>query len=612
MNLPAQPLLILIRRVAVGLLAAILIIAAPSPAVGQSYGPAGNTHPEHEHALTDEQSPFGPVMSTSAQAPLTVAQKLAFANDLDLRPFKDLAVYHNGRIKILDSLAGEIVSGLVGRRNFQDLLPDASGKLKKVGFDPLFTFMDLAIDPLYYADKPLVHVYFLPLREKLLQAAIPGSTPDVLAERERWLKLGRLKPTWIARHMGPVSNTMTLDGAAARSAGDINSAMRDIVDAGKLWLVIPSSDLDKPWSHLVSADAKAHPEIAAAAASLGASWRRADASGVNAAVLTLSKSLPALDPAAYPTFRRTIEQAYNRSNAFEYGAWLYAVSFIFLLLAIGTARPWLRNIGIALLLLAIGLHSFGFFARCFIAERFAIQNQFESMTGVSLFAAVIGLALALSRKQVLFAAATAAVGFMILITATQTGIPGREINREAAILNTSVLLKYHVSIVLLSYGLISLGFIVSIFYLVSYYTRASLATSAGGGSPGGGSGGQLAISSGDNVDVGGTGEGNARLLPDLDRAQIILMQMAFWTLGVGIMLGAWWADHSWGRWWAFDPKELWALLTWLVYLIVVHVRVGGVRNRGFVTAWLSVLGFLVMLFCYFGVNLMLPGLHAYA
>jgi ABC-type transport system involved in cytochrome c biogenesis permease subunit len=92
-----------------------------------------------------------------------------------------------------------------------------------------------------------------------------------------------------------------------------------------------------------------------------------------------------------------------------------------------------------------------------------------------------------------------------------------------------------------------------------------------------------------------------------------VLQLAFWGLGVGILLGAWWADHSWGRWWAFDPKETWALITWIIYLIVVHIRVALTGpKRALVTAWLSVLGFIVMLWTYFGVNLLLPGLHAYA
>ena len=70
-------------------------------------------------------------------------------------------------------------------------------------------------------------------------------------------------------------------------------------------------------------------------------------------------------------------------------------------------------------------------------------------------------------------------------------------------------------------------------------------------------------------------------------------------------------DSAWGRWWAWDPKETWALITWIVYLIAIHVRLG-VRDRGLVTAWLSFTGFIVMLWTYWGVNLLLAGLHSYA
>jgi ABC-type transport system involved in cytochrome c biogenesis permease subunit len=276
---------------------------------------------------------------------------------------------------------------------------------------------------------------------------------------------------------------------------------------------------------------------------------------------------------------------------------------------------------VGVLVLAVVLHAVGFGLRSYIAERYAIQNQFESMTGVSLFAAVIGLVLLLSKRQMIFAAAAAGTGFLVLVVATQMGIPGKDVNREAAILNTSILLKYHVSTVLLSYGLITLGMVVSLFYLGTYYAarvRGKAGEPAVAGAGGGGGGGQasgtvsaaaLGLEHGpDAPPVGGI----ARVLGDLDRAQMTILQLAFWTLGVGILLGAWWADHSWGRWWAFDPKELWALVTWIIYLIVIHVRKAGVKNPGLTTAWLSLLGFVVMLWCYFGVNLLLPGLHAYA
>jgi ABC-type transport system involved in cytochrome c biogenesis permease subunit len=101
------------------------------------------------------------------------------------------------------------------------------------------------------------------------------------------------------------------------------------------------------------------------------------------------------------------------------------------------------------------------------------------------------------------------------------------------------------------------------------------------------------------------------VLRELDQAQLLILQLAFWLLAAGILLGAYWANHAWGRWWGWDPKETWALLTWMIYLIAIHVRFG-VQRRGLITAWLSVLGFVLMLWTYWGVNLLLSGLHSYA
>ena len=106
-------------------------------------------------------------------------------------------------------------------------------------------------------------------------------------------------------------------------------------------------------------------------------------------------------------------------------------------------------------------------------------------------------------------------------------------------------------------------------------------------------------------------QGPQKLLHDLDKAHVVILQLAFWLLGVGILLGAYWADHAWGRWWGWDPKETWALITWIIYLIVIHLRFG-VKKPQLVTAWLSVIGFIVMLWTHWGVNLLLAGLHSYA
>jgi len=83
----------------------------------------------------------------------------------------------------------------------------------------------------------------------------------------------------------------------------------------------------------------------------------------------------------------------------------------------------------------------------------------------------------------------------------------------------------------------------------------------------------------------------------------------FFFLSIGIITGAVWANTAWGRYWGWDPKETWSLITWFVYATLMHVRM--IRNWGGKRiAWFAIFGFGAVLFTYFGVNL-LSGLHSY-
>lgn len=96
-----------------------------------------------------------------------------------------------------------------------------------------------------------------------------------------------------------------------------------------------------------------------------------------------------------------------------------------------------------------------------------------------------------------------------------------------------------------------------------------------------------------------------------DGATMVLVELSFIMLWTGIVMGAIWADHSWGRPWGWDPKEVFALNTFLIFLILIHVRLK-VRDRGFWTAVLAILGFEVMMFNWIVVNFVISGLHSYA
>jgi cytochrome c-type biogenesis protein CcsB len=105
-----------------------------------------------------------------------------------------------------------------------------------------------------------------------------------------------------------------------------------------------------------------------------------------------------------------------------------------------------------------------------------------------------------------------------------------------------------------------------------------------------------------------------RLLPtadDLDRITYKTICLAFPLLTLMIAAGAYWANQTWGSYWSWDPKETWAAITWLVYALYLHMRITrGWRGRR--AAYFAIAGFAVVMFTFFGVTYLLPGLHAYA
>jgi cytochrome c-type biogenesis protein CcsB len=105
-----------------------------------------------------------------------------------------------------------------------------------------------------------------------------------------------------------------------------------------------------------------------------------------------------------------------------------------------------------------------------------------------------------------------------------------------------------------------------------------------------------------------------RMLPaanELDRITYKTIAIAFPLLTLMIAAGAYWANRTWGSYWSWDPKETWAAITWLVYAGYLHMRITrGWRGRR--AAYFAILGFGIVMFTFFGVTYLLPGLHAYA
>lgn len=96
----------------------------------------------------------------------------------------------------------------------------------------------------------------------------------------------------------------------------------------------------------------------------------------------------------------------------------------------------------------------------------------------------------------------------------------------------------------------------------------------------------------------------------LDEVNYHLITLGFPLLTLAIITGVIWANTAWGTYWRWDPKEVWSLITWLIYALVLHLRLT-VGWRGKKAAMLSIAGFLVILFAFFGVTLLLKGIHVF-
>jgi len=102
----------------------------------------------------------------------------------------------------------------------------------------------------------------------------------------------------------------------------------------------------------------------------------------------------------------------------------------------------------------------------------------------------------------------------------------------------------------------------------------------------------------------------SRLIQQLDHWSYRVISIGFIFLTIGILSGAVWANEAWGSYWNWDPKEIWAFITWTVFAIYLHIRTN-IKLPPTNSAIVAAIGFLIIWICYFGVNLLGIGLHSY-
>lgn len=264
------------------------------------------------------------------------------------------------------------------------------------------------------------------------------------------------------------------------------------------------------------------------------------------------------------------------NNAFPFATILFmanlTLGFIALFYTIYrmTKKREIKVLNIALpILLGVSFLAltFGLALRWIISGNIPMSNGYESMLTVAWFVMLISILMQL-RIRIVMVFGFLISGFFLLVSHINQMDPA--IEQMMPVLN-SPLLSIHVSIIMMSYALLSLTFICGIM----------------------------------GICLRSHGE-------ELQALSRIFLYPALTTMGFGIFIGAIWANVSWGNYWSWDSKETWALITFMIYAVVVHTQSLPVFRKPLVYHIYITLAFLSIAMTYFGVNYFLTGMHSYA
>lgn len=223
-------------------------------------------------------------------------------------------------------------------------------------------------------------------------------------------------------------------------------------------------------------------------------------------------------------------------------------------------------------------HSFGLILRWYVAGHAPWSDAYESMLYIAWASGIAGVVF--FRRYILALCASSFLSGISLFVA-HAGFMNPQITNLVPVLK-SYWLNIHVSVITAGYGFLGLCFMLGVFSLVLFLLRSERRA---------------------NID---------KAIFSVGAINEMSMILGILFLTIGNFLGAVWANESWGRYWGWDPKETWALISIGIYAIVLHLRFMGFANMPFVFASASVLAFYSILMTYFGVNYFLSGKHSYA
>jgi cytochrome c-type biogenesis protein CcsB len=514
--------------------------------------------------------------------------------NLDSKQWGLLAIQEGGRRKPVDTFAKEALIRITGRST----CTDKTGR----NWRPNDFILSALTETHDWKNEPIVLISSGQLVEQLgldktqrrfSFAQLTGSAElQRLATEAQALKRAEKPLTRVQQEALSVSDRLTL--------------FAHVLDGSALLIVpAPSNETDpwvdpSGWSKYYS-EAQAAP-LQTELQTIANSYAQGDGFNLNRGANQLRESLRALSPSIYPGDQKLrLEYFYNHFEAFYRAIWCYGIALVILLIAhlrrsggLGVRRHVasfesahmsaqskmgaLQWLGVITAILGLAFQAAGIVMRCMIADRPPVTNMYESIIWVSFAVSFFGMIFFIRYRAPVYLLAALPVTLTALLLVHQMPIAmPSSIDPLVPVLRDNFWLTVHVLTITLSYAAFALAMGFG-HILLWRYARNPAAARA-----------------------------DAPMHFWLYR----VLQLGVLLLAAGTILGGVWANYSWGRFWGWDPKETWALIALLCYILALHGRLAGWWTQ-FGLAVASVVCFLAVLMAWYGVNFVLgKGLHSY-
>ena len=541
--------------------ATILALGAAGGALAQAHDPNdGQDHSGHNHA-----APTG-FVELSEPARDTAAR-------LTIQDFR-------GRMKPFDTQAREMVMKIAKRSKFE-------------GRHPVDQYLSWTLNPFFWVDKPIIGVRFPGLKDLLgVDHTVKHVSYNSLITDDGQYRIG----TQVQEAHRTPDRDRTKTQRKLISFDERFQLLNMTFRGFNLKMFPVPGDENNTWLPFQDVTAKLNAEQQETYRAAYASLSQGVESGDNAMILDGLNRIKALQTqfgsAVLPS--KTVTDAelfYNRSHIFSWMMIPLLGTFIVLLPVYlwnlfrnRNARISFRNpfyaLGVAMYIFAFGGMILGYVMRWIASERIPISNGHESLLFISIAVALAGLIFEFVYRQG-FPGALGGLLTTVVLGVSMLSTFDPAIGPLVPVL-VSYWLNIHVTIITSSYGFLGLSALIGALTLFLLMAK-------------------------------GQGRENVHeAIKTLDNANKHVLITGLGLLTIGTLLGGVWANESWGRYWGWDAKETWSLITILVYAVVLHFRwIPQMRS-----IWLNASGSLAaiasVVMTYFGVNYFLSGLHSYA